>query len=310
MRIVTDCVALAEGLIGARLDWRQQRLEESDDPVDRLSARLIPGNVAFSCSKGDGGFWESFFVVERAPDSQFDALAECLREGQDLPGRVLCFAATGDRFHGFKERPWIAQAGNIHLSAFLKPESKLQAPGVAFVLVSVASVIQAIDSLNGLLGLATVKWVNDILIDGAKVGGVLARVQTQGEFLSSAVLGIGLNVEMKPRLDLNPFVPRVASLAEFLPPGESISCPVVFRRLAFCLGENSERLLKGEYLELLDLYRTRSTVLGRKVVLYSDSGDVPGEEIARGVVESIEDDLSLRFFGESKLFSSGRLVLE
>jgi BirA family biotin operon repressor/biotin-[acetyl-CoA-carboxylase] ligase len=51
---------------------------------------------------------------------------------------------------------------------------------------------QALSSLYDLP--AEIKWPNDILLRGRKVGGILAETRWQGEALEAAVVGIGINI--------------------------------------------------------------------------------------------------------------------
>jgi BirA family biotin operon repressor/biotin-[acetyl-CoA-carboxylase] ligase len=44
---------------------------------------------------------------------------------------------------------------------------------------------------------AQIKWPNDILMGGKKLGGILIENQIQGESLSATVIGIGLNINQK-----------------------------------------------------------------------------------------------------------------
>src|SRR5690606_4318440 len=46
------------------------------------------------------------------------------------------------------------------------------------------------NSLNALL----IKWPNDVLLQGKKIGGVLCEMDTQGKEIRFVVLGVGLNV--------------------------------------------------------------------------------------------------------------------
>ena len=77
--------------------------------------------------------------------------------------------------------------------------------------------MDTIDTIPELSGKAGIKWVNDVLIDGAKVSGVLAYTQQEGDNVTAATLGIGLNLKTTPRIDPSPFVPRAASLTDFCP---------------------------------------------------------------------------------------------
>src|SRR5882672_1867897 len=46
---------------------------------------------------------------------------------------------------------------------------------------------------------AALKWPNDLVVDGAKLGGILVETRRQGS-ASLAVIGIGINFETEPEL--------------------------------------------------------------------------------------------------------------
>jgi biotin-(acetyl-CoA carboxylase) ligase len=146
------------------------------------------------------------------------------------------------------------------------------------------------------------------LINEAKVGGVLVRIQTQGEKVTSALVGIGLNVETKPEVPPTPFVPRTEALSYTVSDPAKCTQGTVFRRLTSKLAENYRKLLNGQFWDLLAIYRQRSIVVGKEVTLYEDREDDSLEEIARGRVASIGENLELKMEGMEKPVWKGRLA--
>lgn len=58
------------------------------------------------------------------------------------------------------------------------------------------AVADAVESVAGLpVGL---KWPNDVVVAGAKAGGILTEIELEGERVSYAVVGLGLNVNLDP----------------------------------------------------------------------------------------------------------------
>ncbi len=53
------------------------------------------------------------------------------------------------------------------------------------------------DYLSGKVDGVRIKWPNDLLIDGKKVGGILIENQLKGALLSQSVIGIGLNFNQR-----------------------------------------------------------------------------------------------------------------
>lgn len=276
-----------------------------DKSILPLLDRLMPGRAVWEAEAVLPGTWPYLILVEHAPASQYDTLIDYARSHDDLPDGVLCLAGEGENFHGLRDRPWSALRGNLHLSAYLAPKQKLARGATGFVILSAVSVMQTIDALQGMSGRATVKWVNDILLNGAKVCGVLANLQTQGSLYSNAVLGIGLNVETTPKIAPTMFVPEVTALKTFVP---GINRRRVFSDLARRLFENYQRLLAGQYDALLTFYRKRSVVLGRYVEIYHESANAT-ERIAAGKVMELGENLELYLEGIASPITSGRLAL-
>ncbi|MDD2198925.1 MAG: biotin--[acetyl-CoA-carboxylase] ligase [Bacteroidales bacterium] len=60
--------------------------------------------------------------------------------------------------------------------------------------ISIKSSLGIIDFLDDYSIKAQIKWPNDILINGKKLAGILIENNVKGRFLSSSIIGIGLNV--------------------------------------------------------------------------------------------------------------------
>jgi len=57
----------------------------------------------------------------------------------------------------------------------------------------------AVEGIEGVTGLSpALKWPNDLLLDGRKLGGMLTDLRTAGFQVQYAVLGLGLNVNAVP----------------------------------------------------------------------------------------------------------------
>ena len=121
-----------------------------------------------------------------------------LLDGSEPEGAVaVCEEQTAGR--GRQGRGWTAPAGSSVLcSVLLRPP-----PGRRLPELSLVGGLAAADTVETALGrTASVKWPNDVLVDGRKVAGVLA--EARGDCV---VLGTGLNVnqraqELPPRVDL------------------------------------------------------------------------------------------------------------
>jgi hypothetical protein len=92
--------------------------------------------------------WQHILAVEYAGGSQYDRLVELARQ-RPLPDRVACLAGAGSGFHGFRDRPWSASPGNIHLTVHLAPQRPIPRFETVFTALAAVAVADAIDTLPG-----------------------------------------------------------------------------------------------------------------------------------------------------------------
>lgn len=97
---------------------------------------------------------------------------------------------------GQRGNQWQAEPGqNLTLSVILRP-AFLQIRDQFYLTMVTALAVH--DFLKSQLSTpAQIKWPNDILIGGKKLGGILIENQLQGESISASVVGIGLNINQK-----------------------------------------------------------------------------------------------------------------
>lgn len=106
---------------------------------------------------------------------------------------------------GSRGREWLSEQGNLFLSVLLRPFDPAVDAGLWALLAGVA-VAQALDQP----GIA-LKWPNDILQNGKKIGGILIETQVgPSGLLDWLVIGIGLNLRTAPIVDGR----DIAALAE------------------------------------------------------------------------------------------------
>jgi BirA family biotin operon repressor/biotin-[acetyl-CoA-carboxylase] ligase len=89
-------------------------------------------------------------------------------------------------------RDWFSPEGNLYASLLLRPGLPVARLSELGFIVALA----AADAVDAVLagGRARLKWPNDVLVDGAKVAGILVEVVED----YVAVIGIGLNISRVP----------------------------------------------------------------------------------------------------------------
>lgn len=190
------------------------------------------------------------------------------RARQGAPEGLVAVADHQTAGRGRLDRRWESPPGaNLLASVLLRPASSggdvhLCAGAVALAGADVCRVVAGVEPV--------LKWPNDLLLDGAKLAGVLAEAEFAGPSLTAVVVGIGINVawpgpagaggtclddvgrsaqpvDRRVLLDhlLGALGPRLALLGEA--DGQAILADEVRRRCA-TLGQEVRVILAGEEL--------------------------------------------------------------
>jgi biotin-(acetyl-CoA carboxylase) ligase len=309
MAIYTTSLHYAEAVLPREVVRCLEPVDVLAPEVASLVDTVFPGHPRIHADPRDLFPLGPLFLSEFSAASQYDRVVELARNGAGLPDRMAFLAGSGMDFHGFKGRPWAAIPGNLHLVVHLAPNRAVDRFHVAFTVLAALSVVEALDGVPGLAGRAGLKWVNDVLVEGAKVSGVLAHTQSRGAVVTSAVLGIGLNVEATPEVEPTPFVPRAASVRDFLPPGEPDMQASTLQGLLHALDRNYRTLLDQGFGPLLNRYRDRSVMVGKEVTVCTEVSDRTLRIVAEGVVSGLGDALELFLEGRPEPLTGGRLIL-
>lgn len=259
--------------------------------------------------------FRTLLLADRAERSNLDVLTELLRRNMPVPDGLVCASVRGRGFLGRFDRTWRAMEGNLHTVIHLAPSIEVRGAGAAFPVLSAVAVAEATARLAPEGDPPAVKWVNDLFLDGRKVGGVLTRQSCQGSLITNVLLGIGVNLRADPRLPPNPFVPATGCLAE-LRPGGTWSPAAFLQVLLERIEHWYTRLLRRGPAALLDAYRRHAGFIGRRVRVFEDrygfeEGGTAGRRLlARGRVTGVADDLSLLIEGCPEPVRSGRMAYE
>ena len=119
--------------------------------------------------------------------------------GQGLPGETIIVVSRRQTLgRGRRGRSFYSPEGGIYMSILLRPEVDL-ATGTLLTITTAAAVCKAVEEVCGIR--LSVKWVNDLYLNGLKVGGILTEAVTDFESgnIEYAIVGIGLNVFWEER---------------------------------------------------------------------------------------------------------------
>jgi BirA family biotin operon repressor/biotin-[acetyl-CoA-carboxylase] ligase len=239
-------------------------------------------------------FIQDVFVFESVGSTN-DEAKRLARDGAPEGTLVAADEQTAGRGRG--ENSWISLKGKgIYASLVLRPALEPSRGGELSLLVGAAAA-EALSEETALR--VEVKWPNDLVIHGQKVGGILVEASARGRALEYAVAGIGINVSFERRELRGANVPATSLALEKgnVPPREEILAALAAR-----FGQGYREYLQGGFsywkrlVEDVIVHRR-----GDALALQTDAG------IRRGAYEGIEEGglLRLRFEdGSVKTFDS------
>ena len=176
---------------------------------------------------------------------------------------------------GQRGNRWVAEKGKNLTFSVLKRIKGLPTSRhfLLNILVSLA-VQETLESLE-IPGIR-VKWPNDILSGGQKIGGILLENQFQGNRISRSIIGIGLNVNQTEFRDL----PAASSLNRVM--DIEYDLDALLACLLGSLREHLSRLPAASEAELLKAYEA-SLFQKDEAADYFGIGGVPFRGVIRGV---------------------------
>lgn len=189
----------------------------------------------------------------------------------------------------------------IYLSILLRPVFSAENAGL-ITAGAAAAAAKAIEAVSG--AKTEIKWVNDILINGKKVCGILteAALDCESGTLSYAVVGIGINI-CPPEGGFPPEIRETAGSIFPEAPTAVINCVLA----AAVIDSVIDYYKKLDSDEVYSEYLARSCVVGKDVYLISSNGEkqparIKGIDRSFALIAELPD-------GSEKRVSSGEISL-
>ena len=215
-----------------------------------------------------------------------DDLLEAGKQGAPHGTGLAARAQTAGR--GRRGHKWDSTVGNLLLSIVLR---RCVTPAMFSGLAAVSglAVLEALEK-QGLANEIRLKWPNDLVARGRKLGGILVEAARDNEGKPFAVCGIGVNVNYTPQevpdgglaaiglSDLNESVPTVNMLLD-----------EVYHAVIDAVDAWAERLNAmeedgGPLAPVHGEYVTHLNWIGEHVIARSPAGD----ELARGIFKTVD----------------------
>ena len=207
---------------------------------------------------------------------------------------VVAKSQTGGR--GTNNRKFYSPKGGVYLSFKITNLSTL--PSKLNLITPYFAVVtaKAIEKVAGVK--CQIKWVNDILINGKKVAGILTESTISGNNIDSVIIGVGINVK---RQNFPNFILNTPTSIE-----EETGVDIDLNRLiAELLSGIDDILEKLESKNFISYYRDNFYLLDKEVKV------VKAGKTHIGKVVGITGDLALSVMVENKIinFISGDVTV-
>lgn len=211
------------------------------------------------------------------------------------PHGLIVVADEQSGGQGRRGRRWVSPPGNLYVTIVLRPTWSVR----SLPMIAPLAVCEAAETLSGVR--ASIKWPNDVLIEGRKVAGILIDVHLAATHVEYALIGIGINV----RLDAS----RHNEIRDIATSLESESGEEISReRLLATLLNRFEKLYAAGHDDdsVYDGWRVRLETFGRRIcVQFADHVD-------DGIAEDVDGDGNLllrRADGSVIALSAGDVTL-
>lgn len=236
---------------------------------------------------------------DRSTGSTNDEAKKLAQAGASLGTLVVAETQSGGR--GRRGRGWESPPGGVWFSVILRPD--VDVPLVSRI--SVFSAVVAAEEITAESGLSTtIKWPNDILIDGKKVCGILIELAAELEQVSYIIVGIGINANLRAT-QLSPDVRRTATTL-LDASGKKINRQRLLAKIASRLVLELPDVFGDNYTDYLKRWRELSFILGRRVKIEA------GGRVFTGKALDIQESGALIVAldsGEERVFESGDVSL-
>lgn len=214
----------------------------------------------------------------RGPIHYFDAIASTNDLAKELGAKgaaegTLVAAETQSSGRGRLGRQWESPPGvGLYVSLVLRPTL----PPTELPQITLTAAVAGVRALQRVAGLTPgIKWPNDLLLSGKKVGGILTEMETESDQIRYLVLGWGLNVN-------NPaFPPELAAIATslLLAAGRKFSRVAILKAWLEELEALYERFLARDYAGILAAWKEHALTLGQVVTVRQGNREIHGQAL-------------------------------
>jgi BirA family biotin operon repressor/biotin-[acetyl-CoA-carboxylase] ligase len=189
------------------------------------------------------------------------------------PEGTLVVAEGQSRGRGRLGREWSSPPGaGLYVSVLLRPPL----PPADLPQITLTAAVAVVRALKGATGVAPgIKWPNDLILAGKKLGGILTEMETESDQIRHLVLGLGLNVNNRE------FPAEIRDLATSLAlvTGRSFSRLAILKAWLEELESLYQLFLGREFARILAEWKEYTVTLGQFVRVRQGPVEISGQAL-------------------------------
>lgn len=188
---------------------------------------------------------------------------------------TVVVAEEQTRGRGRLQRLWVSPPGcGIYLSVILTTPLPVQEAPQPGMVVGLA-LVKLLQEKYGLK--AAIKWPNDVLVNGRKLAGILADMQSDQDTTRFLVVGIGINANYREQDFTEPF--RYPATALALELGTPVNRRDLLLDYLHRLETEYDLFLQHGFGAILPAYEQASAILGRQLKIQSGKEELSGKAL-------------------------------
>jgi len=201
-------------------------------------------------------------------DSTNSTAKELARAGAEEGTIVI--ARTQNQGRGRFDRIWQSPEGGIYLSFILRPRISAEKTSL-LPFVAALALTKTIESY----GLhATIKWPNDVRVNGKKIAGILLESEIIGQAINYVVVGIGMNLNIDITHFSMDIQPRSTSMIHEL--GNPVDYHEFLRKFFIQFGSFYKLFIEQQYDRIIDEWKTHTDTLGKTIRVQTSTETIQG----------------------------------
>jgi BirA family biotin operon repressor/biotin-[acetyl-CoA-carboxylase] ligase len=183
---------------------------------------------------------------------------------------TIVIARTQIQGRGRFERIWQSPAGGVYLSLILRPKVSIEKTSL-LPFVAALAVTKTIESYGKH---ATIKWPNDVRVNGKKIAGILLESEGNGHMMNYVVVGIGMNLNIDIKELSSDIRPQSTSLFH------ELSYPVDYHEFLKTFLKQFESFYgvfrEQHYEKIIDEWKDHADTLGKIIRVETSTETVQG----------------------------------